>query len=39
MGSRYAGAPRAVWVWWTAGLIAAIGYGIALAVIALELPI
>ncbi|MFY9337905.1 MAG: lysoplasmalogenase family protein [Mycobacterium sp.] len=38
MGSRYAGAPRAVRAWWTAGLIAAIGYGVALAVIALGLP-
>ena len=38
MGPRYVGAPRPVRNWWTAGLIAAVAYGIVLAVIALRSP-
>jgi len=38
MNTRFAWAPGAVRVWWTAGLVAAVGYGIVLAVIALRLP-
>lgn len=38
MGTRYVGTPRAVRAWWSAGLAAAVGYGLALAVIALGLP-
>ena len=38
MGTRYAGTPGAVRAWWTAGLIAAVGYGIVLAITAWRLP-
>lgn len=38
MGTRYVGTPRAVRTWWSAGLAAAIGYGLVLAVVALRLP-
>lgn len=38
MGTRYVGTPRAVRAWWSAGLAAAVGYGLALAVVALGLP-
>ena len=38
MNTPYKGAPRAVRAWWTAGLVAAVGYGVALAVVALGLP-
>ncbi|MCX6482715.1 MAG: lysoplasmalogenase [Mycobacterium sp.] len=38
MGTRYAGAARAVRLWWAAGLAAALGYGVVLAVIAARLP-
>lgn len=36
MAPRYAGAPRRVTIWWSAAVIAAIGYGIFLAVTALR---
>ena len=38
MDPRYVGAPRPVRNWWAAGVAAALGYGIALAVIALRAP-
>ncbi len=38
MGPRYAGAPRAVRMWWTAGVLAAVAYGIFLTITALRLP-
>ncbi|MGI9123280.1 MAG: lysoplasmalogenase, partial [Mycobacterium sp.] len=38
MGSPYAGAPRAVRMWWTAGVLAAVGYGVFLAVTAVRGP-
>ena len=31
MNTRYADAPRGVRAWWTAGVVAAVGYGIVLA--------
>ena len=38
MGPRYAGAPRAVRIWWAAGVLAAVGYGAFLTITALRLP-
>jgi uncharacterized membrane protein YhhN len=38
MQPRYAGAPRAVRAWWTAGTAAAVGYGVVLALLALRVP-
>lgn len=38
MGSRYAATPRPVRAWWAAGALAAVGYGIFLAVTAARLP-
>jgi len=38
MGTPYVGTPRAVRTWWTVAVVAAVGYGIALAVIALRVP-
>jgi len=38
MGTRYAGTSRAVRSWWAAGLVAAVGYGIFLALVALRSP-
>ncbi len=38
MDPRYAGAPVAVRAWWTAGVLAAVGYGLFLTDTALRLP-
>ena len=38
METRYAGTPRAVQLWWAAGLAAAVSYGTFLAVVAMSLP-
>ena len=38
MGTRYAGATRAVRVWWAAGVAAAVAFGVFLTVTALRLP-
>ena len=38
METRYAGTPRAVRLWWAAGVAAAVSYGTFLAVVAMSLP-
>lgn len=38
MDPRYFGAPRPVRTWWAAAVVAAVGYGVTLAVIAMRLP-
>lgn len=38
MDTRYVGTPRAVRAWWSAAVLAAVAYGLALAAIALRLP-
>ena len=38
MDTRYAGTPRAVRLWWMAGLVAAVSYGTFLAFVAMSLP-
>ena len=38
MGTRYAGAARAVRLWWVAGVAAAVSYGTFLAFVAMSLP-
>lgn len=39
MSPTYAATPRAVRAWWTAGLAAAVGYGLVLVAIALQVPV